>query len=287
MQDTTRNVFDKISNMYYGLTASEKKTADFVMSHRTETQYMSIADLADASGVAEATVSRFCRTLGYEGYNLFKLAIANASSASDVGSEMPEGNVTENDSFTEMCQKLFAADRDAMVQTMSVIDKSHIAEAVDMLAGAKKVLCMGQGGSMLLASECAHLFSTVAGKFFSVADSHSQIIAAANMSSDDVLLFFSYSGATRDMLETLTVAKENKVRVILITRFPKSPGAAYADLVLPCGSNESPLQLSSVAAKIAQLYLMDVLFTEYCRREPETALKSREKIASALAKKHL
>ncbi len=287
MQDTTRNVFDKISNMYYGLTASEKKTADYVMSHRTETQYMSIADLADASGVAEATVSRFCRTLGYDGYNLFKLAIANAPSVSGIGGEMPSGAVTEDDGFAEMCQKLFTADRDAMVQTMNVMDEFHIGKAVDMLSGAKKVLCMGQGGSMLLASECAHLFSTVAGKFFPVTDSHSQIIAAANMSPDDVLLFFSYSGATRDMIETLTVAKDNRVRVILITRFPKSPGAAFADLVLPCGSNESPLQLSSVAAKIAQLYLMDVLFTEYCRREPETVLESREKIASALAKKHL
>ena len=146
---------------------------------------------------------------------------------------------------------------------------------------------MGQGASMLLASECAHLFSTVSGKFYPVKDSHSQIIAAANMSAGDVLLYYSYSGATRDMIETLTVAKNNKASIILITRFPKSPGAVFADLVLPCGSNENPLQLSSVAAKIAQLYLMDILFTEYCRRDPETAMKSREKIAAALAKKHL
>ena len=287
MQEIPQNVFDKISLMYYDLTASEKKTADYVMSHRTETQYMSVADLAEESGVAEATVSRFCRTLGYEGYNIFKLAIANASSASGDGSEMLIGSVTEEDGFAEMCQKLFTADRDAMSQTMSVVDEQQIGEAVDMLHKAGKVLCMGQGGSMLLASECAHLFSTVSGKFFPVTDSHSQVIAAANMSRDDVLLFFSYSGATRDMMETLSVAKDNKVSVILITRFPKSPGAFFADLVLPCGSNESPLQLSSVAAKIAQLYLMDVLFTEYCRREPEAVFESKEKIAAALAKKHL
>ena len=287
MQEISRNVFDTINLKYYDLTVSEKKTADYVMSHRTETQYMSIADLAEASGVAEATVSRFCRTLGYEGYNLFKLAVANASSVSGSGSEMLSGTVTEDDGFDEMCQKLFTADRDAMDQTMSVLDEKQIGKAADMLHNAGRVLCMGQGGSMLMASECAHLFSTVSGKFFPVTDSHSQVIAAANMSPDDVLLFFSYSGATRDMIETLTVARDNKVSVILITRFPKSPGAAFADLVIPCGSNESPLQLGSVAAKIAQLYLLDVLFAEYCRRKPEIVRERKEKIAAALAKKHL
>ena len=280
-------VFETISRAYYDLTAAEKKTADYVMKHHDETQYMSIAELADASGVAEATVSRFCRRLGYKGYNAFKLAIANAAAVGRHGGDQLSGQILEDDSLEDMSRKLYSADLAAMAQTLERLDAERIGAAVDCLEKAGKVLCMGQGGSMVMASEAAHLFSTVSGKFFPVSDSHSQVIAAANMDENDALLFFSYSGATREMSETLNVARSRGARVILITRFPRSPGAALADVVLCCGSNESPLQLSSVPAKIAQLFLMDVLFSAFCRRDMERSRESRARVAEALAEKHL
>ena len=280
------NVFETISRAYYDLTAAEKKTADYVMKHHDETQYMSIAELADASGVAEATVSRFCRRLGYKGYNAFKLAIANAAAVGRQEGDQLSGQIREDDSLEDMSRKLYSADLAAMAQTLERLPE-RIAVAVDSLESAGKVLCMGQGGSMVMASEAAHLFSTVSGKFFPVSDSHSQVIAAANMEENDALLFFSYSGATREMSETLNVARSRGARVILITRFPRSPGAALADVVLCCGSNESPLQLSSVPAKIAQLFLMDVLFSAFCRRDMERCRASRARVAEALAEKHL
>ena len=200
-------VFETISRAYYDLTAAEKKTADYVMKHHDETQYMSIAELADASGVAEATVSRFCRRLGYKGYNAFKLAIANAAAVGRHGGDQLSGQILEDDSLEDMSRKLYSADLAAMAQTLERLDAERIGAAVDCLEKAGKVLCMGQGGSMVMASEAAHLFSTVSGKFFPVSDSHSQVIAAANMDENDALLFFSYSGATREMSETLNVAR--------------------------------------------------------------------------------
>ena len=287
MSKPPQNVFEKIDQMYYELTASEKKTADYVLAHRSETQFMSIAELAEESGVAEATVSRFCRRLGYGGYNVFKLAIANASAMHSEVSSTLSGQIEKSDSFEDMCAKLFSADRDAMAQTLTLLRPERIREAVDLLSAADKVICMGQGGSMLMAEEAANLFSLVSGKFFAVQDSHSQVIAASNAGEADVLLFFSYSGATRDMMETLRMARERGASVILVTRFAKSPGAALAKVVLPVGSNESPLQIGSVSAKIAQLFLMDVLFSEYCRRDIDGCMERRERIAAALANKHL
>ena len=281
------NVFETISRAYYDLTAAEKNTADYVMKHHDETQFMSIGELAEESDVAEATVSRFCRRLGYKGYNAFKLAIANAAAVGRQEGDQLSGQIREDDSLEDVSRKLYSADVAAMAQTLERLDAGRIEEACGCLEKAGKVLCMGQGGSMVLASEAAHLFSTVSGKFFPVSDSHSQAIAAANMEENDALLFFSYSGATREMSETLNVARSRGAKVILITRFPRSPGAALADVVLCCGSNESPLQLSSVPAKIAQLFLMDVLFSAFCRRDLERCRASRARVAEALAEKHL
>ena len=72
------NVFEKINSEYYQLTSAEKKVADYVVIHQQKTQFMSISELAEESGVAEATISRFCRRLDYKGYNAFKLAVANS-----------------------------------------------------------------------------------------------------------------------------------------------------------------------------------------------------------------
>ena len=136
-------------------------------------------------------------------------------------------------------------------------------------------------------TEAAHLFSTVSNKYTAVADAHTQAITAAILSPGDVILYFSYSGSTLDMLDTLRIARERGGKVILITRFPKSPGGELADVVLQCGANESPLQLGSVAARIAQMFLIDVLFTELCRRNPEECRDCRSRIADALASKHI
>ena len=140
---------------------------------------------------------------------------------------------------------------------------------------------------MLIASEAAHLFSTISGKFRPVSDSHMQAMAAAMMEPTDTILFFSYSGSTLAMLDTLKTARERGGKIILVTRFPNSPGAALADIVLQCGANENPLQSGSVPARIAQMYLTDILFSEYSRKDLEQVKEKRSRVAQALAQKHV
>ena len=285
MPDAAPTVFDTISQSYYELTAAERKTADYVLKNRDRSQYLSIGELAEESGVAEATVSRFCRRLGYKGYNAFKLAIANAGAPKPAS--VPDKPIGGSDDPIELARKLYAVESEAMLQTLSLLRPAELDKAVAILRDARKVLCMGQGGSMILASEAAHLFSVYDGKFVPVSDSHMQIIAAATLTEADAVLFFSYSGATRDMMETLSVVHEQGAKTILITRFPRSPGAALADVVLQCGSNESPLEHGSVPARIAQLFLLDILFTRVALSAPDGCQANRQRIAAALADKHL
>lgn len=282
------DIFVKISNAYYHLTTAEKKVADYVVARQRDTQYMSISELAEACGVAEATISRFAKRLGCKGYNAFKLAVANSIAGRSAGVSNPlSGEVLAEDSVADMCQKLLAAELDAMEQTMALLRPEAVSAAGDLLEKAGKVLCMGQGGSMVMAQEAAHLFSTAFGKYFAVCDSHMQTIAAAQLGPGDVILYISYSGATRDLVDISRLARDRGADVILLTRFPKSPGAAMASVVLQCGANESPLQMGSVAARVAMIFVLDVLFSEVCRRDLEVCRQRRREVADALAEKHL
>lgn len=278
------NVFNRITREYYQLTASEKKLATYITAHGQRSQSMSISELAATCGVAEATISRFCRRMGYGGYSAFRLAIAAATAARQDSNPL-SGEIQPDDNIPVLCAKLAGVEIDAIRETQALIRPETIQAAADVLLSANKVLCMGQGGSMLLAEEAAHLFTTALSGFFPVRDSHMQVIATAGLTEQDAILFFSYSGATKDLMDVLEIAK--KPKIVLVTRYPNSPGAALADIVLPCGSTEGPLQLGSVAARIAQLYLIDVLFSEMCRRDLEQCRLHRELVADALSEKHL
>ena len=140
---------------------------------------------------------------------------------------------------------------------------------------------------MVLAEEAWTLLSSISPKFALVPDSHQQMAALALMEEGDAALYFSYSGSTREIQDALEVAHARKGKVILITRFPKSPGGLKADVVLQCGSNEGPLQAGSVPARVAQLFVLDLLYTELFQRAPEQAVECRERIAEAIARRHV
>ena len=88
-------------------------------------------------------------------------------------------------------------------------------------------------------------------------------------------------------MELMELARSRNRSTIVITRYPKSPAAELADAVLRCGSNEGPFQLGSVAAKIAQLVVVDILFQEYYSRNQKICEENIQSIASALSDMHL
>ena len=280
------NVFEKINSEYYQLTSAEKKVADYAVIHQQKTQFMSISELAEEAGRKKHKAKlRLLDALLQTGTIPYEEAMNRLSLT--VEAPTVPGEIRPEDSIEELCQKLYAADRDAMAQTVELIRPDSVRKAADLLFSAEKVLCMGQGGSMILAQECAHLFSTARPNFYAVLDSHMQAIAASHLTARDVVLYFSYSGSTEELLKNLKIIRDRRAVAILVTRFPKSPGAAYADVVLQCGSLEGPLQGGSVAARVAQLYLMDVLFHEVCRRDVQGSAETREAVAEVLSDKHI
>ena len=289
---TSDNIFANISNGYYHFTAAEKRVSEYVLEHKNAVQYMSISELADECGVAEATISRFCRRLKLKGYNAFKLALAKAgaeesSGVTAVGQAPQAEAVHQEDSIMELGRKVCSSHVAALNQSLALLHPERINQAVDLMCGAERIYFMGQGGSMLMSMVAANQFSTVSPRFFAVQDSHIQASTVALLSPKDVVMFFSYSGSTKELMEIMGLARNCGAKVILITRFSKSPGAALADVVLQCGSNEGPLQLGSMPAKMAQLFVVDVLFQEFARRDPSSAQCSRERIAEALTERHL
>ena len=281
MDEQNIDILERIHGSYYQLTATERKVADFVLAQPEQVKFMSITQLADECGTADATISRFCRSLKLKGFNAFKIELARHSTA------LPKAEHHDADTLLGRSREVGRLATDAIAQTMDLVDPQKIEQAVEMIEQANRVICIGSGGSVIMANSFAHLFSAVTGKFQAIADSHMQMSAVATMGKEDILVLFSYSGATTGGLQILELAKSRGVHTVLVTRFPKSPAAKLAEIVLRCGSNESPMQIGSACAKVAQLVVMDLLYQEYFHRNREVCEKNLNSIASSLSGMHV
>ena len=283
------NIIDSISSHYNELTRSGKKLADYIFSHKSEAQYMSITTLAEASHVSEATITRFCKMLGLVGYNDFKLALAKADPTTVTGdpADSADPSLDENSSLERVCRRLYNANIAALADTLAQFNEPSAQAAISLLTQAQRVYCFGQGSSNIMAMEAWARFSTASSKFIHIEDSHMQAMASSLCGEGDVILFFSYSGATKDMLDVLKPAKVNKASIILITHFSNSPAAMLANVSLLCGPSESPLQSGSIPAKIGQLFIIDYLFSGFCMQNPESCAQARAATAQATARKLL
>ncbi len=281
-----KDVFYRMTIEYYHLTGSEKKVADYVLMNKSKIQNMTISELALASKVAEATVTRFCRKIRCKSYNSFKIEIATSSSSRVIKNEERDKDVYRHEK-----QKMFDDIADSHIETIKecllLVNKDNVIKAIDLICAADTVLCMGQGASMIMAQEAAHIFSTKRKNVLAPFDAHTQIALSNVLVKNDIVLYFSYSGSTVELLNMLELNKRNNIKTILVTRYPRSPGALEADVVLQCGSVEDPFRMGSIEARIAQLFVIDTLIKEYTCRYPKEAEYLNNKISLALTKRHL
>ena len=278
------NFWELLQQRQGQLTRSGHAVADYLLQHADEAQYLSISSLARECNVAEATVFRFCRALGFDGYHEMRIALAQANATGTMSSqrELQPGASTET-LFEHASARLFTA----INGTQNALSVEAVDEAARMLREAKQVFCFGQGGSMLLANDICARFASLSTKFRTSGDSHLQLLTASLMNEAYVVLFVSYSGATRDMMETLRTAKAAGAKIILLTHYEDSPGASLADVVLRCGAQESPLDSGSIPIKVAVLYVGEVLVLRYILDSPEQANTAQELTSEVLTLKML
>lgn len=274
----------KIRSSYNQLTKAEKKVADYILANPKSALFMSITDLAEACEVGDTSVFRFCKTMELKGYQEFKMMLSlSINEGKDDVDQFTGNNISLDDSFEELAKKVLNTNINALTETYSLIRKEDVSRAIDLLHEARRIFFFGAGGSMLTAMKAMNKFLRIENKVFGIQDSHLQSMAAATMSSQDVAVMFSYSGASKDTIHVAAIAKEAGARIICVTRFMKSPLTAYADVTLLSGANEGPLQGGSTSAEISQLFLVDLLYMEYYKRYFEHCSANNEKTSASVA----
>lgn len=281
---TGNNLLLDMQLLYNQFTKTEKKIADYVIQNANQVLFMSITDLSDACRVADASVHRFCRTIGVRGYQEFKMKLSLSMSNDDTVSKAGEGGQA-SDSMQCRMDHILQSHVNAIKETSVLLDHRSIEDAVRLMEDARHIYFFGIGDSMLTAKEARNKFLRITGKVSCVDDPHMQAMTASMVTAEDMIFFISYSGSTKDNVHVARIAREAGARIAIITRFVKSPLTSFADITLLCGSNEAPLEGGSMGAKLSQLYIIDVLFHEYYRRNLGACTENNQRTSKAVVEK--
>jgi len=265
-----------------GLTKAEQKVAQYILDNASDIIYHSVTELAEKADVGETTVLRLCRKLKFQGFQDFKLSLAQ-DLVKPIDNLHQE--ITEDDDSTALNKKIIANHIRTLEQTRELAVSDQLGKAINALLRARCIYFFGVGSSGLTAMQAAHSFSRIGKLSSAKVDTHFQAMEAALMTKDDVAVGISISGSTKDTIENLTLAKKTGATVIAITSNARSPITKVADISLLMIARENPLQGSSLSAKISQLAVIDILNVAVSLQMKDEALKTREITARAISEK--
>ncbi|MCH1624512.1 MurR/RpiR family transcriptional regulator [Ferdinandcohnia quinoae] len=271
-----------IQSVYNSLTKTEQKVADYIIVHHAEAVYSSVTDLAEMVGVGDTTVIRFCRKLGYRGFQDFKLAVAQNLMEND---EHVYGKIDEGDSLEIVSKKIANQNISALNDTLALLKEQTLQIAIEKINGAKKIFFFGVGSSGFTALDGQHRLMRLGYNAEHVSDSHIMSMTSSLLGAGDVIIAISSSGSTKDVVDAIKIAKKNNAYIICITNQARSPITKYADLILLAANKESPFEGSIFSSKIAQLLLLDVLATNAALQKKEQSSKAIKNTAESVLDK--
>lgn len=262
------SVISTISSRYKTLTNSEKLVADAVLQHTLEILDESVIGLAEMAGVGEATVIRFCRKLGFKGFQSFKMILAAEimQNNSQTQQDDTEGN-SEQKHLINM-QNIYQA---AIEDTVKMLDMEKVEEACRAILGSKKLLFFGVGTSGLTALEAKFRLMRIGFNVDAATDGHMMAMQAALLENTGVAVGISYSGGTIDTVEALCEAKKSGAKTICITHYYNSEITKYADICLLVGARELPTNGTTLVTKASMLFILDFLYSKLVGQFKEAA----------------
>ena len=273
-----------IRGSYRHFSEKEKKIADYVLNDPKNIIHLTINQIADELGLAESTVFRFCQRIGFKGFQAFKISLAAEVVAplKDIHEKIEEG-----DSISAVTEKVFRSNIKTLEDTLQIVDAEAMNSAIEKLMSARKIDFYGNGGSAMVAMDGYHKFVRLGLHVSMNLDSHMQLMAASQLQSDDVAIVISHSGSTTDVLDVLRILKEKGVTIICVTNFAKSPLSKEADIALYTLSEETDFRSEALSSRIAQLSLIDALYTNLMIARGNEGKKSLQDMREAMSRKRL
>jgi DNA-binding MurR/RpiR family transcriptional regulator len=280
----TDGVLVRIRTLLPEFTGALQRVAEQVLAAPAAVSRATIVELAERSRTSPATVTRFCRALGFDGYADLRLGIAAETGRArssgwtvDIGREIQPGDPLER-----VLGQIMAADTRAMHDTATLLDLAEVERAAVAIAAAPRVNIFGASGSALVGEEMQFSLHRIGVPVWAWNDVHNGLASASLARAGDVALGISHSGETGETIELLAEASSRGATTIALTSFPRSPLAELADIVLLTATQATTFRPDALSARHPQLVVLDLLYVAVAQRTHERSHAAFQRTAQAV-----
>lgn len=284
MQANQGQALRMIRTQYGSLSKMDQTIADWILHYPDQVVHYTISQLAESLGIADSTVFRFCKRLGFSGFQAFKISLASEMVQP---MEQIHETIEQGDSIQVITEKVFRSNSKTLEDTLSVASQEAMSDSVQAFLGADRIEFFGSGGSGIIAFDAYHKFIRSGLRVYANLDAHLQIMSAAQLSEHDVAVLISHSGSTTDILQLLALLKEKGTKTIAVTNFARSPLSKGADITLYTVSNETDYRSEALSSRIAQLTLLDALYVNVMMARKEAGNVALKNMREAISIKKM
>ena len=254
-----------IKNTLPDLRKSEKIVGEFILADPKSIITMKTAEASSAMGISEPTLIRFCKALGFTGYQELKINLSQQLAADDY---FVMYEIDQNDTIHELCEKVFDTTISEILNVRSQIDQNVLSDAIETLANAGRVEFYAFGGSAPVAMDGQHKFFRLKIPSSYITDPHIQFMSANSLGKDDVVVAISQSGTTSALIDSVKIVRKSGVKVIGIMP-GNTPLASICDYPLVINIGDNNRISKPHTSRIAYTVVIDVLTMGVAQLKPE------------------
>ncbi|MEW8973052.1 MAG: MurR/RpiR family transcriptional regulator [Tissierellaceae bacterium] len=256
----------RIRSLKYDFTESEGKIGQYIIDNPDKVYNLTALELADITETSAASVIRFSKKLGYSGFQELKISLAKDGDRDNSRGDKIYEAISIEDSTASIMEKIAIENINAIKNTLKLLDRDSIDRVVEAIDGANRIFLFGIGSSFLVARDLQYKLARINMPVFLYEDLHLQLVSASNMKIGDIAIGISHSGKTKEIYRALELAKEAGCETVSITRYGDSPVSKIADFNLYTAEVEEYLRMGAIASRIAQLTIIDILFTSIVKK---------------------
>ena len=273
-------------NLLTDLGDQERQCAELLIREPNFVIKSSIAEFAERCSVSQATVVRFARKLGFNGYPHLKLSLV-ASLGFQVGSQAQEAEELElgirpDDQLEVMIEKLMNTTISSVRKTRNLLDQEVVSALVKAISRSHIIGTYGAGASNLVAKDCQLKFARLGKSSVHFHDNHQALSSIGMFSSKDLIILVSHSGKTPEVVSLVKEFKARDIKIATITNNAKSEISRLSDYVLLTQAERRNLRIGATVSRIAQLFVVDYLTLAWAQQSWSSAKTASEAASDAV-----
>lgn len=252
------NAYLIIRDRYENFSKAYKKISDYILSNPQYVIKSTALDISKKCGVSSASIVRFAKYIGFKGLDELKISIASKNYNDNINIINPI--ISPNDNIKELCDKLMILIKTSNEDFFYQLDKKLLEKAFNIIREARKIHILGIGASSLPAYDLFHKLKRVNFNAFFYEDAHLNAEVFNYIGNKDVVIVFSYSGRTKEIISPVKIASSKKTPIIAITRKKKNPLSNLADILITVPNNEELTRIGAITSKYSSLIVSDLLY---------------------------